>query len=114
MESFKKKIHIDTAKCTVYYNPLDKVEIQKLADLPMEINFDKEWINILTVGRISSEKGQDMIPEITRKILDMGYKIRWYIIGDGNMRSKLEALIQKNHVENYVTLLGYRKTRIVI
>ena len=109
MESFKKKIHIDTAKCTVYYNPLDKVEIQKLADLPMEINFDKEWINILTVGRISSEKGQDMIPEITRKILDMGYKIRWYIIGDGNMRSKLEALIQKNHVENYVTLFGVQK-----
>ena len=75
----------------------------------MEINFDKEWINILTVGRISSEKGQDMIPEITRKILDMGYKIRWYIIGDGNMRSKLEALIQKNHVENYVTLFGVQK-----
>ena len=106
MESFQQRIHVDTAKCTVYYNPLDKDEIQKLADFPMEISFDKEWINVLTVGRISSEKGQDMIPEITRKILDMGYKIRWYIIGDGDMRSKLEALIRENHVENYVILLG--------
>ena len=106
MESFQQRIHVDTAKCTVYYNPLDKDEIQKLADFPMETSFDKEWINVLTVGRISSEKGQDMIPEITRKILDMGYKIRWYIIGDGDMRSKLAALIRENHVDNYVILLG--------
>ena len=106
MESFQQRIHVDTEKCTVYYNPLDKDEIQKLSDFPMETSFDKEWINVLTVGRISSEKGQDMIPEITRKILDMGYKIRWYIIGDGDIRSKLAALIRENHVENYVILLG--------
>lgn len=106
MKSFQQRIHVDAAKCTVYYNPLDKDEIQKLADFPMEISFDKEWINVLTVGRISSEKGQDMIPEITRKLLDMGHKVRWYIIGDGDMRSKLETLIQENHVENNVILLG--------
>ena len=56
MESFLKKINVDVAKCTVYYNPLDKAEIRQLADFPMESSFDKEWINILTVGRISSEK----------------------------------------------------------
>ena len=106
MKSFQQRIHLDAAKCTVYYNPLDKAEIQQLAELPVETGFDKEWINILTVGRISSEKGQDMIPEITRKILDIGYKVRWYIIGDGDMRSKLAALIRENHVENYVILLG--------
>lgn len=106
MESFQQRIHIETAKCTVYYNPLDKAEIQQLADIPMHTSFDKEWINVLTVGRISSEKGQDMIPDITRKLLDMGYKVRWYVIGDGDMRSKLEMLIQKNRVEDHVILLG--------
>lgn len=106
MESFQQRIHIETAKCTVYYNPLDKAEIQQLADIPMQTSFDKEWINVLTVGRISSEKGQDMIPDITRKLLDMGYKVRWYVIGDGDMRSKLEMLIQKNRVEDHVILLG--------
>lgn len=106
MKSFQQRIHLDAAKCTVYYNPLDKAEIQQLAELPVETGFDKEWINILTVGRISSEKGQDMIPEITRKILDIGYKVRWYIIGDGDMRPKLEMLIRKNCVEDHVILLG--------
>lgn len=106
MESFRRKINVDEVKCTVYYNPLDEAEIRQLANVSMEICFDRKWINLLTVGRISPEKGQDMIPEITRKLLDMGYRIRWYVIGDGDMRSKLEILIKENHVENNVIMLG--------
>ena len=109
METFQKKISIDKTKCTVYYNPIDEVEIKQLADLPMETSFDKNWINLLTVGRISAEKGQDMIPAITRKILDSGYKVRWYIIGDGGTRSELKKLIHENHVDDSVILLGVQK-----
>ena len=109
METFQKKISIDKTKCTVYYNPIDEAEIKQLADLPMETSFDKNWINLLTVGRISTEKGQDMIPAITRKILDSGYKVRWYIIGDGDSRPELEGLIHENHVDDYVILLGVQK-----
>lgn len=106
MTSFQQRIGVDAAKCTVYYNPLDKAEILHLANLPMSVRFDETWINLLTVGRISAEKGQDMIPEITRKLLDTGYKIRWYIVGDGDMRPEIERLIQENHVEDYVIILG--------
>lgn len=109
MEAFKKRIKVNPNKCTVYYNPLDKKEIQRLADMHLKIKFEKDWINILTVGRISSEKGQDMIPAITRNLLDKGYKIRWYIIGDGDMRQKLESLITKYHVENNNIILGVQK-----
>ena len=49
-----------------------------------------------------------MIPKITRNILDMGYKIRWYIIGDGDMCFKLKKLIQENQVSNSVILLGVK------
>lgn len=108
MKSFRQRIPIDKMKCTVYYNPLDVQEINRLANEPVEINFDKKWINLLTVGRISAEKGQDMIPEITRRLLDKGHNIRWYIIGDGDMRSKLEGLIHTNQVENNVIILGIR------
>ena len=68
--------------------------------------FSANYQNILTVGRISSEKGQDMIPAITRKLLDKGYVVRWYIIGDGNMRSKIEELIKKYDVSDSVIILG--------
>ena len=105
-KSFSKVISFDEAKATVYYNPIDKEEIIKKAQLSCIPQFSANYQNILTVGRISSEKGQDMIPAITRKLLDKGYVVRWYIIGDGNMRSKIEELIKKYDVSDRVIILG--------
>ena len=105
-KSFSKVISFDEAKATVYYNPIDKEEIIKKAQLSCIPQFSANYQNILTVGRISSEKGQDMIPAITRKLLDKGYVVRWYIIGDGNMRSKIEELIKKYDVSDSVIILG--------
>ena len=108
LESFLNKFRMDGGKCTVYYNPIDKQEILDKAQLPCEPAFDPAYINLLTVGRISSEKGQDMIPAVTRRLLDAGHKIRWYIVGDGDTRSKVEALIREQGVEDSVILLGTR------
>lgn len=105
-ESFSKVISFDEAKATVYYNPIDKEEIIKKAQFPCVPQFSANYQNILTVGRISSEKGQDMIPVITRKLLDKGYLVRWYIIGDGDMRPKIEELIKKYDVSDSVIILG--------
>ena len=55
----------------------------QMSDDSMDLEFNKNVINILTVGRISSEKGQDMVPAITRRLLDNGFNIYWYLIGDG-------------------------------
>lgn len=107
-DSFAKVIPFETSKATVYYNPIDKEAILKKSKVIFEPQFSKEYINILTVGRISAEKGQDMIPEITRNILDSGYNVRWYIIGDGDMRLELEKQIIAKDVENNVFLLGVK------
>lgn len=106
--SFAKVIPIDESKATVYYNPIDKRDILEKAQLEFEPKFSNQYINLLTVGRVSSEKGQDMIPSITRELIDLGYKIRWYIIGDGDMRPEVENLIKENHVEGNVILLGVK------
>lgn len=105
-ESFAKAISFDETKATVYYNPIDKQEILEKADLPCLPSFPDNYRNILTVGRVSSEKGQDMIPEITRKLLDKGYPVRWYIVGDGDMRPQVEKLAEKYAVTETVILLG--------
>lgn len=106
MEAFIEKINVNPAKCTVYYNPLDKNEILQMSDDSMDLEFNKNVINILTVGRISSEKGQDMVPAITRRLLDNGFNICWYLIGDGGMRPEIEKLIVKYNVQDNVILLG--------
>lgn len=108
LSSFLDKFRMERSKCTVYYNPIDKGEIVTKAQLPYEPVFDPEYVNLLTVGRVSAEKGQDMIPAVTRKLLDAGHKVRWYIVGDGDTRPKVEALIREYGVEGSVILLGTR------
>lgn len=105
-ESFARVIPLDEEKATVYYNAIDKADILQKSKAEFAPVFSEQYINILTVGRVSSEKGQDMIPAITRRLIDLGYKIRWYIIGDGDMRPKIEKLIQDECVEEDVILLG--------
>lgn len=104
--SFKRIMDVDDEKSTIYYNPNDKQDVLKKSELPCDIDFSSDYINLLTVGRISPEKGQDMIPIITRKLLDKGYPVRWYIVGDGDMRNKVEELINEYGVKESVNLLG--------
>lgn len=107
-DSFAKVIPFDEAKATVYYNPIDKQDILEKAWKECETKFSDEYINLLTVGRISSEKGQDMIPAITKKLIDLGHKVRWYIVGDGDMRPEVERRIGEQQVEKNVILLGVK------
>ncbi len=109
LESFIKMIPIRELKSTLYYNPIDKQDILKKAEERFEPVFSKQYVNILTVGRISVEKGQEMIPDITRKLVDLGYKIHWYLIGDGDMRTKIERQLVERNVEKNVFLLGVKK-----
>ena len=108
MESFLKIIDFNREQTTVYYNPIDTSKIISLSDQSFSEPFETDYINILTVGRISPEKGQNMIPEITRKLLDKGYKVRWYLIGNGPSEKNIHDLINKYHVENNVYMLGVK------
>ena len=106
MESCLSKMDLDRSKCTVYYNPIDKQEILEKAALPFVPAWEPECIHLLTVGRISAEKGQDMIPAVTRNLLDAGHNVRWYLVGDGNARPIVEEQIRKHRVADQVILLG--------
>ncbi|MRH42704.1 glycosyltransferase [Aquibacillus halophilus] len=69
-----------------------------------EDNF--QGIRILTVGRLSKEKGQDLAISVLSKLKDNGFNVRWYCIGDGNARSEYQNLIKKYGIENDFILLG--------
>ena len=108
LDSFRNHFSMDRSKCTVYYNPIDRGEILTKAALPCAPALAADSVNLLTVGRISAEKGQDMIPAITRNLLDGGHNVRWHVIGDGDARSALEKNIEKYDVAEQVVLLGTR------
>ena len=106
MEAFAKHYPFVRGKSTVYYNPINSQEILAKAKEDFSPAFSGQYTNLVTVGRLSSEKGQDMVPVVTRKLLNSGIPVRWYLIGDGDMRKKLENLIRENQVEESVFLLG--------
>lgn len=108
-KAFEKVISVNPDKTTVYYNPLDKAEIIAKAKQPFTSPFSTQSIHLLTVGRISSEKGQDMIPSITKALIREGYPVDWYIIGDGPNRNHIEELIQKCRITEHVHLLGTKE-----
>ncbi len=106
-EAFLEKYPEMKNKTEVIHNVINRDEIRKAAGEEPEVYLEKP--SIVTVGRLSVEKGQDRIPQITRLILDRGIDLKWYIIGDGPLRDRIVDEIKKERVENHVFLLGIRE-----
>lgn len=105
-DSFEKIFPYCIGKSTVYYNPINKQEIVSKARDKAEHEFDPSFFNILTVGRLSKEKGQDMIPAIVALLKQNGIRVRWYLIGDGDTRQHIQMKIHDFDVEDSVFMLG--------
>ncbi|MGL5087627.1 MAG: glycosyltransferase, partial [Clostridium sp.] len=90
----------------VFFNIVSEENIKELAnkEIGFEDNFD--GIRILTVGRLSKEKGQDMTIAVLAKLKADGYKVKWYCVGDGNARAYYEKLIKEYKLEEDYILLG--------
>ena len=80
--------------------------VVKMADEGSGFEDDFNGIRILTVGRLSKEKGQDLTITVLAKLKEEGYNVRWYCIGDGSARKEYEKLIKEYNVENDYILLG--------
>lgn len=63
-------------------------------------------VRILTVGRLSEEKGQDLAIHALARLVKEGYEIRWYCVGEGNARETYESLIKEYQLQNHFILLG--------
>ena len=61
---------------------------------------------LCTVGRLSPEKGQDMIPETAKLLKDAGHKFCWYLIGEGELLTAIQTKIREYQVEDCIKLLG--------
>lgn len=96
-------------KTDLFYNIIDEGKINVLAKEPGSFNDDFTGIKILTVGRLGWEKGQDIIPNVLLRLLSEGYNIRWYCMGDGGLRSQLEAMIHKYSLKKHFVLLGVKE-----
>lgn len=81
-----------------------KYIIDKSLDKPIE--YDSNCLNIITVSRLSKEKGVLRCIPIISELLKKGYKLKWHIVGDGSMAKEINEKIKKEKLEKQVIVYG--------
>src|ERR1700737_4302455 len=80
---------------------LDHVFYQGAADpSPMTRNF-------VCVGRLCEQKGQLLLIDAARRLLERGEKFSLTFAGDGELRPDLEGLIDQHNLRNNVRITGW-------
>ena len=97
------------SKVQVIYNPIDKKNILKKASDKIEFSFDKNKINIITIGRLTYQKGYDILLQAHNELIKEGLDYNLIILGEGGEKSNLEKYINENNLENYTQLLGFKE-----
>ena len=92
----------------VLYNTVDDAAIREKAELPLSELPAKRRLTVAAAGRLSEEKQYDMLIRVHRQLLEAGLAHDLWIVGEGDQRSRLEALIEENNLKDSVKLLGFQ------
>jgi glycosyltransferase involved in cell wall biosynthesis len=94
------------AKVELILDIVDPKIINNMAQEQLDVEFSNSVVNIVTVGRLVTAKSFDMAIEVARLLKKSGYRFKWYGIGEGPERKKLQALIDKYKLNDDFILLG--------
>lgn len=107
--SFVEVMPSVSSKTVTYPNIVSAKRCRELAGSAQSFTDDWDKTRIVTLGRLSSEKGQDIIPDVAVRLRDGGIDFRWYLIGDGKLRGTVEEKIRKYGLEDSIVLLGTKE-----
>ena len=97
--SFEDKTYV-VANCHKYEDIVAMAE-----DHP--IGYDKSVFNIITVARLSAEKGHFRFLEVLKRLTNNGYKLHWHILGNSNDNYKYRFVEKCNEYNlKNITLYG--------
>ena len=65
---------------------------------------------LVTVGRLSPEKGQTLLIEAVARLRAEGLPVELVIIGDGPARSDIEQMIERHKLNDCVTMRGWQSS----
>jgi len=114
--------HFDHVICVsrpLYDNMKDSIHTNKLTMLPNAVTInhmnsdsskDRDHVGrtILFAGRLSKEKGVDVLLNAYAQYYAEGGNARLLISGDGPLRAEYEQLVSTLRLDNQVTFLGHR------
>lgn len=107
---FKKLMPKSAEKTCTIHNFYDINAINRKAKEQVEIPvIEEDELMIVSVGRLSKEKGFDRVPTVAQLLRTDGYKFKWLIVGHGDQYQSLQQEIIKYNLEENVQFIGYRE-----
>lgn len=96
-EEFEKNLNI---KCPIncIYNP---VKVNQTNN-----NYNLNSKTILSIGRLTHQKGFDILADVAKKVLDQNPDWNWIILGEGEDRQLIQDKIDNHNLQDKVKLLG--------
>lgn len=106
--NLRDEYNIDKKRITVIYNAIDSKEIHHTKLSEIEELKKKGMYVIGGIGRLSKQKGFDILIKATALLKEPFPNLMVVIVGDGEDRPILEALVEKMNLKNSVLFLGYQ------
>lgn len=94
----------------VKYNTVDSQFIKsKSIDKVTDVEFDKNKVNLISVGRFTSVKGYIRLIKIVKLLINNNVNVHLYLLGEGELHDRYNETIRKLGLNNNVTILGFKE-----
>lgn len=95
-------------KCEVVDNYLDVYEIIEKSNIPAQFKVNKQKLNLITVARISKDKGFGRMKWLCDALDKNNIEYDWYILGTAFKKEVLEEITGWFKENKHVHFLGYK------
>ena len=92
-EAFLKAYQELPDKTEVFHNILNKEEIVRRAEEGEGFTDGFTGMRLLSVGRLTAQKALEVSVDAMKRLKDAGKNVRWYVLGEGDQRKKLQEQI---------------------
>ena len=98
------------AKVSVFHNLVNQDRIRRMADQENAFEDGFEGYRILTIGRLTGQKRYDIAIRALALLKErVRVPVRWYVLGEGDLRKELEQQIKDFGLEHDFILLGVKE-----
>lgn len=99
---------LDPSKVVRIYNPLDVETVKRESSLFHPFSHDEKKLVIVAAGRLTFQKGFDLLLQAFGKVRSVHENAQLYILGEGPLLLELTQLAEELGITDYVTFAGFQ------